>query len=61
MMTSCANYKYKGFFDCLKKIIKKEGFTSLFRGGNIIFLQAMSGSTIYFIFDKIFTTMSAKH
>lgn len=41
--------------------MKKEGFTSLFRGGNIIFLQAMSGSTIYFIFDKIFTTMSAKH
>ncbi len=61
MMTSCANYKYNGFIDCLKKIVRKEGPKSLFRGGNIIFLQAMSGSTIYYIFDKIFATMSTKH
>ncbi len=61
MMTSCANYKYKGFTDCLSRIIKQEGFLSLFRGGNIIFLQACSGSTIYYIFDKIFTNMSSRH
>jgi hypothetical protein len=60
-MTSCADYKYKGFFDCLKNIVKKEGVGSLFRGGNIIFLQAMSGSTIYYIFDKMFFNMSAKN
>ena len=61
MITSCANYKYKGFMDCLISIVKHEGFMSLFRGGNIIFLQACSGSTIYYIFDKIFASMSARH
>jgi solute carrier family 25 (adenine nucleotide translocator) protein 4/5/6/31 len=60
IMTSCASYKYKGFVDCFQNIVRQEGVMSLFRGGNIIFLQACSGSTIYYIFDKLFTDSSSQ-
>jgi hypothetical protein len=53
MLTTCQNYKYRGFFDCSRQIWAKEGICGFFRGAPMIFLQSVTGATIYFCFDKI--------
>lgn len=53
MLTSCANYKYKNFFDCTKEIWSKEGPKGFYSGAPMILLQSATGATIYFMFDKI--------
>lgn len=53
MMTSGERYKYGGFLNCSKYIWKNEGLLGFFYGGKIIFLQGLTGSTIYFCFDRI--------
>lgn len=45
--------KYGGFFDCLIKVCKNEGFRSLFRGGPVIFLQSLSSSCVLYTYDKL--------
>jgi hypothetical protein len=53
MLTCCQSDKYNGFLDCASTIFKKEGFRGYFSGASMIFLQSITGATIYFMFDKI--------
>lgn len=45
--------KYTNFFDCLKKIYRKEGISSFYRGGPVIFLQSVSSSCALLTYDRI--------
>ena len=54
MMTSTKSGKYKNFLDCCAKIYQREGIRGFFTGSPVIFLQSITGASIYFVFDKIF-------
>lgn len=60
MLTSCADYKYKGFLDCCGRIWSQEGLRGFFCGAPVIFLQSATGATIYFIFDKVIGDMKQR-
>jgi solute carrier family 25 (adenine nucleotide translocator) protein 4/5/6/31 len=47
--------KYSGMVECLKHICQKEGVRGLFLGWNMTWFQSLTGSTVYYFYDKLFT------
>lgn len=50
--------KYNGMVDCFKKIWAKEGMRGIFLGWKMSWLQSLTGSTVYYYYDKLFTDYS---
>jgi solute carrier family 25 (adenine nucleotide translocator) protein 4/5/6/31 len=53
MMTSGAAEKYSSSFDCFQKVLKKEGFASLFKGAGANILRGVAGAGVLAGFDKV--------
>lgn len=53
MMTSGEGVNYKGSFDCAAQIIKKEGFTSLYKGAGANILRGAAGAGVLAGFSEI--------
>jgi len=53
MMTSGAAEKYSSSFDCFNKVLKAEGFGSLFKGAGANILRGVAGAGVLAGFDKV--------
>jgi len=53
MMTSGAAAKYSSSFDCFNKVLKNEGFASLFKGAGANILRGVAGAGVLAGFDKV--------
>jgi solute carrier family 25 (adenine nucleotide translocator) protein 4/5/6/31 len=53
MMTSGAAEKYSSSFDCFNKVLKNEGFASLFKGAGANILRGVAGAGVLAGFDKV--------
>jgi len=53
MMTSGAAEKYSSSFDCFQKVMKAEGFASLFKGAGANILRGVAGAGVLSGFDKV--------
>jgi len=53
MMTSGAAEKYTSSYDCFKKVVAKEGFSSLFKGAGANILRGVAGAGVLSGFDKV--------
>jgi len=53
MMTSGEKVKYNGSMDCMAKIIKDEGVSSLFKGAGANILRAVAGAGALAGYDKL--------
>nr|AAO32511.1 PET9 [Naumovozyma castellii] len=53
MMTSGQAVKYKGAFDCFKKIVAAEGVASLFKGCGANILRGVAGAGVISMYDQL--------
>lgn len=53
MMTSGQAVKYKGAFDCFKKVLLAEGFMSLFKGCGANILRSVAGAGVISMYDQL--------
>lgn len=63
MMTTGEPFRYKGSIDCVRTIIKGEGFMSLMKGGGVNVLRGVAGAGVLSGFDyfqNIYTTKRPK-
>jgi hypothetical protein len=42
---------------CFQQIRKKDGIRGVFSGWQMIWLQALTGGTFFYIYDRIFTSL----
>jgi solute carrier family 25 (adenine nucleotide translocator) protein 4/5/6/31 len=47
--------KYDGLISCFNSIWKKEGVRGIFLGWHMIWFQSLTGCTLYYFYDKLFT------
>ena len=59
MMRSLEKEKYKWSGDCLKYIVKNEGYAALYRGFPIIYITSISNSLLLIAYDKIIVKLFA--
>jgi hypothetical protein len=47
--------KYNGMINCYKSIWLNEGIRGIFLGWHMTWFQSLTGSTVYYFYDKLFT------
>ncbi|KAI5964148.1 PET9 [Candida pseudojiufengensis] len=60
MMTSGQAVKYKGAFDCFKKVVAAEGVKSLFKGCGANILRGVAGAGVISLYDQLQVIMFGK-
>jgi hypothetical protein len=55
-----APHKYKNGRECFRHIIRNESVGSLFKGGRILGVQAITFSILLYVYDRMFTEIFRK-